>query len=129
MNQDETLSLSILKAFGIPPDKLKIASKHLGETILSNFLNLVDQEASPVEKNVLTAALRQFNDDPKPFTNSVSEVMANNQTLQEKTARMINDLYRDLIRTFTDHASPEERQRFDGYVAKEQLKLPADPNL
>lgn len=129
MNRDETLSSSILKAFGIPADRLQLATKHLSKIILANFLSLVETQASRVEREALSSALSRLDDHPNQFSTTVSEVMANNQDLQEKTAQMINDLYKDLIQTFLDHASTEEKQQLKEQLKNKQVRRFPDLNL
>lgn len=118
MKQDVKFSFSILKAFGLPPQELALATEYLGEIILAHFLELVEKEASSEEKQVLLRALYQFQKDPEAFSTAVSEVLANNQSLQEKMAKMINGLYQELVDTFLKRASGDERQVFQEWVER-----------
>jgi hypothetical protein len=120
MDKTSKFSLSILKAFGIPPDKLETATRHLSQIILANFLELVGEKASPQERELLVKSLYQFDTNPDLFSRAVSEVMTNNQELQERTAEMINNLYTELVGTFHAHASPEEEGRFKKWMATEE---------
>jgi hypothetical protein len=118
MKQDVKFSFSILKAFGLPPQELALATEYLGEIILAHFLELVEEEASSEEKQVLLRSLYQFKKDPEVFSVAVSEVLANNQPLQEKMAEMINGLYQELMDTFIKHASTDERKVFQAWIEK-----------
>jgi len=119
MKRNDIFSFSILKAFGIPPEQLEVATKYLSDVILVSFLRLVEEEGREAERKRLTRALSKFKEKPELFTSALSEVLANNQTLQERAAKMINNLYSQLIETFEEHASPDEKERYREWVSRQ----------